>query len=336
MANPTLLSMPLCVNADKNTIPSTDAGTSGAFSEEYGWQNINSLPLASGGKAPNRRDFNGVFALLGGIAYACQRGQSFEWVNTLPYLAGCVVTDPLDGNKYNAKNDVAEGGTNPSLDPTNWELFGRDPNALTREITPAFNTRDVITTSGTYTAPVTGWYKITAKGGGGGGGSGLSFTAGCFGGFGGSEGGTTIEYIRMMAGDTANVIIGGGGTGGTYNDPKGADGGGTSVTIGSMTYTAGGGGGGSRGTTQSYASGSGTINGAVGSQGGTSYRSGDSVTGGSGGGNGAGTATTSTGGNAVANSGAGGGGGGALYNSTQYAGGNGGDGFVWFEYFATI
>lgn len=126
MANPTLLTMPLCVNADKNTIPPTDAGTSGLFSEEYGWQNINSLPLASGGKAPNRRDFNGVFALLGGIAYACQRGQSFEWVNTLPYLAGCVVTDPLDGNKYNAKNDVAAGGANPSLDPTNWKIFGKD------------------------------------------------------------------------------------------------------------------------------------------------------------------------------------------------------------------
>lgn len=122
MANPTLLTMPMCVNADKNTIPPTDAGTSGLFSEEYGWQNINSLPLASGGKAPNRRDFNGVFALLGGIAYACQRGQTFEWVATLPYLAGCVVKDPLDGNKYNAKNDVSEGGTNPSLDPTNWEL----------------------------------------------------------------------------------------------------------------------------------------------------------------------------------------------------------------------
>jgi hypothetical protein len=122
MANPTLLTMPMCVNADKNTIPPTDAGTSGAFSEELGFQDINSLPLASGGKAPNRRDFNGVFALLGGIAYACQRGQSFEWVNTLPYLAGCMVTDPLDGNKYNAINDVPAGGTNPSLDPTNWEL----------------------------------------------------------------------------------------------------------------------------------------------------------------------------------------------------------------------
>ena len=122
MGNPTLLTMPLCQNADKNTIPPTDAGTSGLFSEELGFQDINSLPLASGGKAPNRRDFNGVFALLGGIAYACQRGQTFEWVNNLPYLAGCVVTDPLDGKKYNAKNDVAEGGTNPSLDPTNWEI----------------------------------------------------------------------------------------------------------------------------------------------------------------------------------------------------------------------
>jgi microcystin-dependent protein len=125
MANPTLLTMPLCRDADKNTIPATDAGTAGIFSEQYGWQAVNSLPLSAGGKAVQRQDFNGVFALLGGIAYACQRGQSFEWVNNLPYLAGCVVIDPLDGNKYNAKNDVAEGGTNPSLDPTNWELFGK-------------------------------------------------------------------------------------------------------------------------------------------------------------------------------------------------------------------
>lgn len=329
MANPTLLTMPLCVNADKNTIPPTDAGTSGLFSEEYGWQNINSLPLASGGKAPNRRDFNGVFALLGGIAYACQRGYTFEWVATLPYLAGCVVTDPLDGKKYNAKNDVAEGGTNPSLDPTNWELFGRDPNALTREITPAFNTRDVITTSGTYTAPVTGWYKITAKGGGGGGGFHAIANASSGG---GGEGGTAIAYVQMTAGDTATVVIGGGGTYGVSGTYIGGNGGNTSVTIDGNTYTAygGNGGGGGSGHQNGGLGGDGTIKGCAGCSGESNYTGGSGCSGSGGGaGGGAGARGSSTEFDGAS------GGGGAGANDVQH-GGNGGDGYVWFEYFATV
>jgi hypothetical protein len=123
MANPTLLSMPLCVNADKNTIPPTDAGTSGLFSEELGFQDINSLPLASGGKAPNRRDFNGVFALLGGIAYACQRGYTFEWDATQDYVVGCVVLDTNDNKRYECIADVTANATPPSSDTTHWQEF---------------------------------------------------------------------------------------------------------------------------------------------------------------------------------------------------------------------
>lgn len=330
--NPTLLTQPIAANGAKNVIPNTTS-TAGAMSQDQGFPAETALPLGAGGVAPSREDFNGAFNLLSGIAFMAQKGWVFLFDENQDYYAGCTVRDPLDNKIYEAINNVSASSTHPSVDSTNWKQSA-DMSAYTTTVnSPMFNKRDIVTTSGTYTAPVTGWYKITIKGGGGGGGSGSSFTAGCFGGFGGSEGGTTIEYIRMMAGDTANVIIGGGGTGGTYNDTKGADGGDTSVTIGSMTYTAGGGGGGSRSTNQSYAGGSGTINGAVGSQGGQSNRSGDSVSGGSGGGNGAGIASNSIGGNAVANSGAGGGGGGAVYNSTKYAGGNGGDGYAWFEYY---
>ena len=130
MANPTLLTMPLCIDADKNTIPPTDAGISGLFSEQYGWQDINSLPLASGGKAPNRRDFNGVFALLGGIAYACQRGYTFEWVATLDYVVGCVVLDTNDNKRYECIADVSANVTPPSADTTHWKEFGADVTAL--------------------------------------------------------------------------------------------------------------------------------------------------------------------------------------------------------------
>jgi hypothetical protein len=129
MANPTLLTMPMCVNADKNTIPSTDAGTSGLFSEELGFQDINSLPLASGGKAPNRRDFNGVFALLGGIAYACQRGYTFEWDATQDYEVGCVVIDPNDSKRYECIADVNANVTPPDADTTHWKEFGTLPTA---------------------------------------------------------------------------------------------------------------------------------------------------------------------------------------------------------------
>jgi len=120
MANPTLLSVPLCRDAEKNTIPVTDNGTTGKFSEQYGWQGINSLPLSAGGKAVERLDFNGVLALLGGIDYMTQRGYTFEYDNTLPYVAGCIVVDPLDGKTYRCINDVPIGASNPSNDPINW------------------------------------------------------------------------------------------------------------------------------------------------------------------------------------------------------------------------
>lgn len=120
MANPTLMSMPICRDAEKNTIPATDNGTTGKFSEQYGWQSINSLPLSAGGKAVERLDFNGVLGLLGGIDYMTQRGYTFEYDNTLPYVTGCIVIDTLDGKIYRCVNDVPAGGSAPSLDTTNW------------------------------------------------------------------------------------------------------------------------------------------------------------------------------------------------------------------------
>lgn len=123
MTNPTLMSMPICRDAEKNTIPVTDNGTTGKFSEQYGWQSINSLPLSAGGKAVERLDFNGILALLGGIDYMTQRGYTFEWDSNLPYVVGCIVIDTLDGKTYRCINDVPAGSPNPSLDPTNWVVY---------------------------------------------------------------------------------------------------------------------------------------------------------------------------------------------------------------------
>ena len=191
--------------------------------------------------------------------------------------------------------------------------------------------KDVITTSGTYTAPATGLYKITVKGGGGGG-CGFRDDEGednGGGGAGGGEGGTTIEYTKMNAGDTAVVVIGAGGTGGDIDGVGGSDGGDSSVTINSNVYTAGGG---KKATSRQNpgAGGSGTI---IGCSGGGSIVSSESFGfGGVGGGNGGGhSRANSVGADGVQG---GGGAGGSGYLGADHLGGAGGDGYVWFEYFA--
>ena len=205
---------------------------------------------------------------------------------------------------------------------------------LTREQTPACNKRDVIITSGTYTAPVTGWYKITVKGGGGGGNAGIFSSNNVRGGSGGGEGGTTIGFEKMSAGQTAAVVIGAGGTGGATattasQNNTGGSGGDSTVTVNGITYTGGG--------SAERVGGNGTIPGAAGGVGAHLVGSNIYQFGGSGGGNGAGlygSGSTSAGSNAKTSSGAGGGGGtGNNSTSRGYAGGNGGDGYVWFEYF---
>jgi hypothetical protein len=340
--NPTLLSMELCKDADKNTIPATDAGTSGLFSEQYGWQNINSLPLSAGGIAPNRRDFNGAFNLLGGIAFYAQKGFTFNFDSSQDYFAGCVVIDATDGKRYECIADVAAGGSVPSADTTHWKTFGEIDVSGKANITLdnlATYHRDVITTSGTYTAPATALYKVTIKGGGGGGGGSQSndSTGTKWGGGGGGAGGTTLAIVKMSAGDTAAVVIGAGGAGGAAAS-IGQNGGDSTVTIAGNTYTAGGGAGAGTLSQQNayyYAGdgGAGTIRGEAGSVGYSMFGGTGKAVGGSGGGAGGGVSTTSAG---MAGTDGGGGAGatGLGTTSTSYAGGAGGNGFVQFEYFA--
>ena len=505
--NPELLKTPLAKNAEKNVIPETTGETTGLFSQDLGFQEINSTPLTAGGKAPDRKDFNGVFNLLGGVAFYAQKGWTFHYDSTQDYYIGCLVIDPADGKRYECIADMPAGTVAPHADSNNdyWRRFtlgdgahvgdikaiayngevqagwllcdgsavsrtmfpdlfaaigttygsgdgsttfnvpdyntaqrfaqgstvagvekaaglpniegyidlttgdggtsggswvGRgsfagvktssgggisittanastyrelsfdasrssaiygnsttvQPNALTtRYIIKAFDGqtadsaliditqyaqrleekadingsnmvyhRDVITTSGTYTAPVTGLYKITVKGGGGGGAGGGHSASFNFGGYGGGEGGTTIAYERIEIGDTVPVIIGGGGNGGAPSTSGvgagGSAGGSSSVTVNGTTYTGGGGSGGGAGTI----GGGGTIRGACG---GTRTVVAAAVTtdGAAGGGTGGSVndATNNTGG----------GGGGGTGTTTPTKGGTGGSGFVWFEYY---
>lgn len=329
--NPTLLTQPIAANGAKNAIPNTTS-TAGAMSQDQGFPAETALPLGAGGVAPTREDFNGAFYLLSGIAFMAQKGWVFLFDENQDYFAGCTVRDPLDSKIYEAINDVSASSTHPSDDSVNWKLSA-DMSAYTTTVnSPMFNKRAVITTSGAYTAPVTGWYKITAKGGGGGGGGGYaSSSADTDGGGGGGEGGTTIAYISMTTGDTATVVIGAGGTGGAigYNGSNGGD---TSVTYDSNTYTAGGGGGGNGNNAESAGiGGTGTINGCAGGTRYTvSYSHGGRGASGGGAGGGVCDYSNGIGGNGVQG---GGGAGGRGSSAGSKAGGNGGDGYVWFEYF---
>lgn len=316
--NPTLLSMPIAENGTKNNIPETQATPgNGLMSQSTGFPAECSLPLGAGGVAPDRADFNGAFNLLSGVAFYAQKGFTFQYDATQDYYAGCVVMD--GGNRYLCIADMTAGTIAPSADTTgNYWIFY--PVGV-------INKRDVITTSGTYTAPVSGWYKITAKGGGGGGNGGLASSGNAFAGTGGGEGGTTIAYERMTAGQSASVVIGAGGAGGAASGGVGGDGGDTTVTVNGSTYT---GGKGYHGTgAAGGVGGSGTITGAPGGARNYGTLSTSVIGGGSGGGQGGGVQGTS-------GTQGGGGGGGSCNSASQAAGAAGGNGFVWFEYFAEV
>ena len=123
--NPELLITPLAKNAEKNVIPETTGATTGLFSQDLGFQEINSTPLTAGGKAPDRKDFNGVFNLLGGVSFYAQKGWTFHYDATQDYYLGCLVIDPADGKRYECIADMPAGTIAPHSDTGNtyWRRF---------------------------------------------------------------------------------------------------------------------------------------------------------------------------------------------------------------------
>jgi microcystin-dependent protein len=123
--NPELLIMPLARDGEKNTLPETTGATTGEFSQQYGFQQINSTPLTAGGKAPDRKDMNGVFNLLGGINFFAQKGWTFHYDSTQDYYLGCVVIDPADGKRYECIADMPAGTVAPHEDTDGdyWRRF---------------------------------------------------------------------------------------------------------------------------------------------------------------------------------------------------------------------
>lgn len=115
--------------------------------------------------------------------------------------------------------------------------------------------RQMYTTAGTYTftAPVTGLYKITVVGAGGGSGGAYATTAYGAASGGGGGGGHAIKYVFLFAGDSYIVTVGAGGAAGAATSSSATNGGtGGTSSFGALISATGGGGSISAMVTSSY------------------------------------------------------------------------------------
>ena len=217
-----------------------------------------------------------------------------------------------------------------------WKVC-KDIGTSNAPIFAGFNQKQTFASSGSFTAPVTGNYKITLQGGGGGGGESDDTHSGG----GGGSGGFYTFYEPLVAGTSYSFTIGAGGTGATAKGAKGGDGGNTSITINGNAYSAeGGAGGGIDGIANSDVTTAGhagrvTLNGnfvaggACGSRGGSGSSTYPVLRGGAGGGYGGGSSVWP-----IGTFGGGGAGAMARYNNwgSDLVGYNGGDGYITFEW----
>lgn len=240
-------------------------------------------------------------------------------------------------------------GSTVSDGAVTWKVC-KDIGTGNAPIYAGFNQKQTFTSSGSFTAPVTGMYKITLQGGGGGGAGagnmGINYYCG---GGGGGQGGHLEFFEKLIAGTSNSFTIGAGGTGGkgfTDNElgTTGNYGGTSEITINGNNYKCFGG---AQGTSQSSlgsggVGGEAVINGAVISRGcsgsaGMIVETGVKATytpgGGIGGGGGGSSATVP--GNTLDNQTGffgGGGAGGLVGTSRGNDGGNGGNGYITFEW----
>jgi hypothetical protein len=251
LPQPSKIPLAFAASGDKNIIPESTE-TTGLASWRDGFPAITSTPFSEGGIAPKRADFNGIFNALSAAALWYQQGGIFVYDNATNYEIGNLVI--YSGEIYVCKtaNGPASALHSPAND-TAETYWGR--------IYPQNGTFDRMyfsQSSGSYTAPATGVYRITLKGGGGGGG--WHGTSGKVGGAGG-EGGEMTFYKTLTKNTSYSYAIGAGGAAPSAAGDEGAVGGATSFNSGE--YSIDGGGRGRNPTSTAYAGGQGGYNAVV-------------------------------------------------------------------------
>ena len=125
-------------SGDANTIPqNTPAGT-GEASFEDGFPQITQVPIGAGGIAPDRKDFNGLFKVLGDSIFYMQNGGLWSYNSAFDYAVGRVVLY-TDGNLY--KCIQANTSADPK-DPTDSDYWSKIP-VLSDFTEFGFNTGDI-------------------------------------------------------------------------------------------------------------------------------------------------------------------------------------------------
>jgi len=78
-------------NADVSTLPDDASSSAGIASLQKLWQQVNQLPLASGGVAPVRTDVNALFKLLGDSIFYAMQGGVASYNASYDYPIGALV-----------------------------------------------------------------------------------------------------------------------------------------------------------------------------------------------------------------------------------------------------
>lgn len=126
---PTKWTKQLVNSGDANTIPDDTTAGTGDFSFEKGFPQITQIPLGAGGIAPDRKDFNGVFKLLGAWIYYMQNGGTPTFSSSYDYVKGRVILY-TDGNLYKCKQPCGASSTVVTPDSVDPDYLGSDYWAL--------------------------------------------------------------------------------------------------------------------------------------------------------------------------------------------------------------
>ena len=118
---PTKWQTSLVNSGDANVIPqSTPVGT-GEASFEDGFPPITQVPIGAGGQAPDRKDFNGLFKILGDWIFFNQNGGVSTYSEDFDYVAGRVVSYNDNIYKCIHANGASSTVVQPGADDTYWQ-----------------------------------------------------------------------------------------------------------------------------------------------------------------------------------------------------------------------
>lgn len=118
---PTKWQTSLVNSGDANVIPqSTPVGT-GEASFDDGFPQITQIPIGAGGIAPDRKDFNGLFKILGDWIFFNQNGGVSTYSENFDYVAGRVVS--YNGNIYKCIQDNGALNKHAPTDAEYWLRF---------------------------------------------------------------------------------------------------------------------------------------------------------------------------------------------------------------------